>query len=80
MNTTMTHPQLLERLSTVKQDENKIAGIVASRSSLLEKEVRELFHQGESKDLTFAKDKGIIHEVREPVIPKDAPFITMNLN
>jgi ATP-dependent protease ClpP protease subunit len=79
-NTTMTHPQLFERLSTVKQDENKIAGIVASRSNLTEKEVRELFHQGESKDLDFAKDKGVIHEIREPAIPKDAPFITMNLN
>jgi len=76
----MSHPQLLERLSMVRQDENKIAGIIASRSTLSGEEIRKLFHQGESKDLAFAQEKGIIHEIREANIPKDAPFITVNLN
>lgn len=79
-NATMSHPQLVERLSMVRQDENKIAGIIASRSNLAEKEIRKLFHQGESKDLAFAESKGIVHEIREPSIPKDAPFVTVNLN
>ena len=64
----------------VRQDENKIAGTIASRSTLSGEEIRKLFHQGESKDLAFAEEKGIIHEIREPDIPKDAPFITVNLN
>jgi len=78
--TSLSHVQMVERLSMIKEDENKIAGIVASRSRLTEKEVRELFHQGESKNVSFAKEKGIINEILEPVIPKDAPFITVNLN
>jgi hypothetical protein len=45
-----------------------------------EAEIRELFRQGESKDLQFAIDKGIISEVRDPAVPKDAPLITVNLN
>jgi len=72
--------QVSERLSRLKQDEAKIAGIIAARTKLTEVEIQQLFRQGESKDLTFAEEKGIIHEVRDAAIPKDAPFITVNLN
>ena len=76
----LNHVQLLERLSMLKQDESKIAGIIAERTSLTEHEIKQLFHQGESKDSAFAKAKGIIHESKDPLIPKDAPFVTVNLN
>ncbi len=76
----LSHPQLVERLSMVKQDESKIAGIISERSHLTLLEIKELFHQGESKDATFAKDKGIIHEIADPAIPPNAPFVTVNLN
>jgi len=76
----LTFAQLQETVSAFKREEGKIAGIMAERSKLTESEIRELFLQGESKDLQFAIDKGIIHEVREPVVPKDAPLITVNLN
>ncbi len=79
-NAQFGHVQLVEQLSMLRQDENKIAGIISERSQLTLAEIKELFHQGESKDISFAKDKGIIHDVREPAIPKDAPFITINLN
>jgi ATP-dependent Clp protease protease subunit len=74
------YTQLHEHISMLKQDENKIAGIIAARTHLSEAEIRQLFHQGESKDLTFAIDRGIIHEVKDAGIPKDAPFMTVNLN
>lgn len=76
----LTFSQLQESVSSFKREEGKIAGIIAERSKLTEPEIRELFLQGESKDLQFAIDKGIIHEIREPAIPKDAPLITVNLN
>jgi ATP-dependent protease ClpP protease subunit len=79
-NVPISHPQLVERLSMIKEDENKIAGIIAARSNLSETEIRQLFHQGESKNLAFAKEKGIIDDVRDAAIPKDAPFVTINLN
>ena len=79
-NTQLSHVQLYEQLSMLKQDEGKIAGIIAERSQLTMRDIKKLFHQGESKDIAFAKDKGIIHEVKDAAIPKDAPFVTINLN
>jgi ATP-dependent protease ClpP protease subunit len=76
----LTFFQLSESLSTFKQEETKIAYIVAERTKMAEAEIRELFRQGESKDLQFAIEKGIIHEVKDPVVPENAPFITVNLN
>lgn len=76
----MSRTGLHEKLSGLTQDENKIAGIVAERSKLETKEIRELFHQGESKDLAFALEKGIIQEIRDAAIPKDAIVISFNLN
>jgi ATP-dependent protease ClpP protease subunit len=78
--TSLTFFQLKENLSSFEREETKIASIVAERTKMSEAEIRELFRQGESKDLKFAVDKGIIDEVRDPVIPKDAPLITVNLN
>ena len=76
----LNHVQLLERLSMLKQDEGKIGGIIAERTKLTARDIRKLFHQGESKDAAFARDGGIIDEIKDPIIPKDAPFITVNLN
>lgn len=74
----LTFFQMTENLSSFKQEETKIAYIVSERTKMSEAEIRELFRQGESKDLQFAIEKGIIDEVRDPSIPKDAPFITVN--
>jgi len=76
----LTFNQLTENLSVFKREEDKIASIVAGRTAMTEAEIRDLFRQGESKDLQFAVDKGVIHEIRDPAIPKDAPIITVNLN
>ena len=76
----LTFSQLQETLSRFKQEEAKIAGIIAERSKLTESEIRELFLQGESKDLKFAVDKGIIQDIRDPAVPKDAPLSTVNLS
>jgi ATP-dependent Clp protease, protease subunit len=69
-----------ELLSGIVQEENKIAGIIAGTTKLSEEEIRKLFLQGESKDLTFAMDKGVIQEVKDATIPKDAVIISLNIN
>jgi len=79
-DTSLTFSQLQENLSRFKQEEAKIAGIIAERCKLTEAEIRELFFQGESKNLEFAIEKGIIDEVRDAAVPKDAPLITVNLS
>jgi len=76
----LTFSQLQEIFSRFKQDETKLAGVIAERCKLTEAEIRGLFLQGESKDLQFAIDKGIISEIRDASVPKDAPLITVNLS
>jgi ATP-dependent Clp protease, protease subunit len=74
-----TFNQLNETISIFKREETKIASIMAERTNMTEPEIREL-RQGESKDLQFAIEKGIIHEIRAAAVPKDAPLITVNLS
>lgn len=78
--TSMPANKLTEVSSQLKQDENKIASIYIERSKLTETEVRNLFQQGESKDSAFAKEKGIIHDIKTAIVPRDAQLISLNLN
>jgi len=76
----LTFNQLNETLSIFKREEDKIASIIAERTKMTEPEIRDLFRQGETKDLQFAVSKGVIDEIIAPSIPKDAPLITVNLS
>jgi ATP-dependent Clp protease protease subunit len=77
--TSLNMSKYKELMSRLVQDERKISGIVAERSKLTEAELRNLFLQGESKDLAFALEKGIIQEVANPSIPPNATIISLNL-
>jgi len=75
------HPShLRERLSRLETDESKITGIVAERSEMTEGEMRDLFQQGQAIDLATALKKKIIHEIRNPEIPKGADLVSINVN
>lgn len=63
------------RLST---DQDKIAGIIASQTKMTKEEMEGLFKKGESKMLTFAKDKGVIQEVRECKVPDGEVLISIS--
>ena len=76
----LSFSQLKENLSSFEREETKLVSIIAERTTMSEAEVKELFRQGEAKDLKFAIDKGVISEVKDPSVPKDAPLITVNLN
>ena len=78
--TGLTHNQMNEVLSRLTTDENKICGIIKERTKLTEDEIRKLFVQGESKNPTFAVEKGVIHKIINPSIPRDAINITVNIN
>jgi ATP-dependent Clp protease protease subunit len=79
-DSTMQPSGLRERLSRLETDESKITGIVAERSAMTEGEMRDLFQQGQSVDLAFAIEKKIIHEIRNPEIPKGADLVSINVN
>lgn len=72
--------QLNEMRSSLEADQRKIAGILQANSKLSEAEILRFFSEGESKDAEFAKEKGIIDDIVQPSIPKDTPFITINVN
>lgn len=75
----LTSAGLSEVHSQVREDEKKISAIVTRHTSLTAPELRELFKQGESKDLDFATEKGFIQGVRDAQIPPNQPFLTFKL-
>jgi len=72
--------QLNEIKSSLEADQKKIAGILQANSKLTEEEILHFFREGEAKDAEFAKAKGIVDDIIKPIIPKDAPFISININ
>jgi len=76
--TNIDYHQTLELASRLRHDQDKIAGIIAENTSITKEEMKELFRQGESKDLDFAKEKGVITEIKPPTIPKEAPLISVD--
>jgi hypothetical protein len=42
--------------------------------------MQELFREGKTVELAFAIEKKIIHEIRNPEIPKGAEFASINVN
>lgn len=68
-------PQINELRDRVKKNHATIAGIISENSKMSVDEIEKLFMEGETKDVTFATDKGIITKIELPQIPKDAPLL-----
>ncbi len=64
--------QLREFANQTEASNRQITSIISDNSSLTETELLSLFIQGESKDVDFAIEKGIIHEIKDVDIPDDA--------
>lgn len=74
----LTRAQINEGLSVVDTAEEKIAGILAAHTQLSAGEIKELFIEGKSQSATFAKQKGVISELREVILPEGTPIYTVN--
>ena len=72
--TSQTYSQMQEIISRFDAAENLSAQIIGSRTKLTLQEVRDLFRQGQSKDPTFALEKGFIQDIRDIKIPPNAPL------
>jgi ATP-dependent protease ClpP protease subunit len=68
---------LKEALSRLEGMENRIAQTVSKHSKLTETELTSLFQQGEGKDVNFALNKEIIHEIKLPSVPQGVIHLTM---
>ena len=74
----LTRAQINEGLSVVESAEEKIAGILADHTSLTKKEITDLFMQGRAQSATFAKQKGVIADIRDVTLPEGTPIFAVN--
>ena len=72
--TTLTYTQMQETISRFDAAEQLFARIIGERSKITAQDVRELFRQGQSKDPSFALEKGLIHEIRNIIIQPGSPL------
>ena len=68
---------LRERLNGLLSDQKRIGNIISQHTNLSEGEIAKFFREGESKDASFAVDKGIIHEIRDVQLPAGCPIISL---
>lgn len=74
----LTWTQLQETVSRFRTDEARMSGIITQRTTITNDELNQLYHQGETKDLVFAQEKGVIHGVREAKVAPGSPFFALN--
>ena len=74
----LSRSKIIELVSSIDADQQKIIGILTERTTVTRKELNKLFSEGSKKDLTFAKDKGIIHDIVTLSVEKDVPLISFN--
>lgn len=77
-NTRFEERNLIERLDSIRADQDKIASIIRSRTSFADDgEIAGLFLQAATKDAEFAKSRGIIHDIREAKVADGTPVIQL---
>lgn len=65
---------LRERLDSVRSDNGRIAAVIAERASFHNgREISRLFLEARTKDAVYAKEKGIVHDIRDVQIAPGAP-------
>ena len=69
---------LQETVSRFRADEGRMSGIITARTTILADELTQLYRQGDSVGLDFAKAKGLVQDIKEAKVPPGAPFISCN--
>lgn len=64
--------QLKERLSGLEVDQDKISKTITDLTKITQTEIDSIYLQGEVKSPQFALEKGLIHQIKDLAIPKDA--------
>lgn len=69
---------LRERLDSIQADQARIAAIIADRARFADRaEIEALFREAVTKDPAYAKDRSIIHDIREVQIPEGTPVLQL---
>ena len=67
---------LREMLNGITNDQRRIGSIITDRTSIPQDEAEGLFRETQTKTAEFARDRGIVHEIREFKLPAGAPVIS----
>jgi ATP-dependent Clp protease protease subunit len=68
---------LRERLDAILQDQRRIGSIIGDRTTLNERQIRNLFREARTKDADYALRVGIVNDVRDIQIPAGSPVISL---
>ena len=68
---------LRERLDGIDADERRISNIIQERTNLDKRQARKLFRETRTKDVDFALEHGIIHEICDVNIPSGSPIVSL---
>ena len=71
-NERLEEKNILEKLDVIRAEHKRIAGLIASRSTLQESACLRLFRQQRTRGTSWAKANGLIHDVKEFVVPTGA--------
>lgn len=75
--TRLEEKSLRERLESILADQQRIGSIIRERTRIGEEEVKMLFLEAKTKDATYARTNGIIHDIRDVKIPQGAPVLQL---
>ena len=67
---------LREMLDSLGSDQLRIGTIIAERTTITQDEVQGLFREAQTQTAEFARERGIVHEIREFQLPRGAPVIS----
>ena len=67
---------LREKLNGVLTEQKRIGDIITQNTKIPADEVAKLFKQAQTKDASWAIDKGIIHEIRDAQLATGCPVIS----
>jgi ATP-dependent Clp protease protease subunit len=76
--TQLSERDLREKLAIVQADQHRIASIIAQRTSIKAQDIERFFLDAVTKDPSYAKVNGIIHDIREVKIPAGASMVQMS--
>jgi ATP-dependent protease ClpP protease subunit len=76
-NQRLVERDLHEKLSSLQNDQKRIGDLIAQHTSVTEDEIQEFFRTGQTKDAIFAKEKGIISEIRDVSLSPGCPVIPL---
>jgi ATP-dependent protease ClpP protease subunit len=66
-----------ETLGSLLSDQKRIGDIIASRTTIMGREIRKLFREAQTKDAAYARANGIINDIRDVQIPSGAPILQL---